>query len=345
MKLAVIGANGQVGTELCFLLRENVDLIPIVRNKLGKIFLEHNGFKCRIADISQEKDAEENLRDIDVVVITAYAVDPLSGSQSQISKTINEKIIKNSVRFSSENSTIIYMSTIRAFAHKVDPTTSRFWPPRYDNEKQHLERVMLSECRKRRKRGFPLRIGHVYGENQGSTKNIKKILSNKKIVIQASPESKSNVVHTVTLKDAILKCTQPEVKPRVYSVVNHPQWNWKDVFEYYNKKTQIEFKPSTPMSRNTNDFLWKIIKSNRKYIIPILDHLPRRFDKDIQRKRSMKKILLEISMLKDEETVSSVDFGYKPIPGPFLPGLTETRELLKKCSLEVFNIPTENNMP
>jgi hypothetical protein len=99
------------------------------------------------------------------------------------------------------------------------------------------------------------------------------------------------------------------------------------------------------MSRNTNDFLWKIIKSNRKYIIPILDHLPRRFDKDIQRKRSMKKILLEISMLKDEETVSSGDFGYKPIPGPFLPGLTETRELLKKCSLEVFNIPTENNMP
>jgi hypothetical protein len=50
-------------------------------------------------------------------------------------------------------------------------------------------------------------------------------------------------------------------------------------------------------------------------------------------------------MLKDEETVSSGDFGYKPIPGPFLPGLAETGELLKKCSLEVFNIPTENNMP
>ena len=41
-----------------------------------------------------------------------------------------------------------------------------------------------------------------YGENQGSTKKIKKILSSKKILIQASPESKSNVVHTVTLKDA-----------------------------------------------------------------------------------------------------------------------------------------------
>ena len=154
------------------------------------------------------------------------------------------------------------MSTIRAFAHKVAPTTSRFWPPRYDAEKQYLERVMLSECRKRRKRGFPLRIGHVYGENQGSVKNIKKILSNKKIIVEVFPESKSNVVHTVTLKDAILKCIQPEVKPRVYSVVNNPQWTWKDVFEYYNKKTQIEFKSSTPMSKNSNDFLWKMIKAN-----------------------------------------------------------------------------------
>ena len=344
MKLAVVGANGQVGTELCFLLRGNADLIPIVRNKLGKIFLEHNGFKCRIADISREKDAEENLHDIDVVVITAYALDPLSGSQSQISKAINEKIIKNSIRFSNENSTIIYMSTIRAFAHKVDPTTSRFWPPRYDAEKQYLERVMLSECRKRRKRGFPLRIGHVYGENQGSVKNIKKILSNKKIVVQASPENKSNVVHTVTLKDAILKCIQPEVKPRVYSVVNNPQWTWKDVFEYYNKKTQIEFKSSTPMSKNSNDFLWKMIKANRKYIIPILEHLPRRFDKDILRKRSMKKMLLEISMLKNEEIISSGDFGYNPIPGLFLPGLTETRELLKNSSLEVFKIPSEDSI-
>ena len=35
MKLGLIGANGNVGTELCFLLKNDVDLIPVIRNRLG----------------------------------------------------------------------------------------------------------------------------------------------------------------------------------------------------------------------------------------------------------------------------------------------------------------------
>ena len=56
MKLALIGANGKVGTELCFLLKNEVEGIkPIIRNNLGAVFLKFHGFNCTIADI-QEKD-------------------------------------------------------------------------------------------------------------------------------------------------------------------------------------------------------------------------------------------------------------------------------------------------
>ncbi len=340
MKIAVIGANGHVGTELCFALKENAEVIPIVRNRMGAIFLQHNGFKCRIADISEESNAKKNLYDIDTVVIAAWAADRFSGSQNQTSKLINEKIIKNSVRHSSKNATIIYLSTIRAFSHKVDPKTSRFWPPRYDKEKQHLEHILLSECKKQKKRGFPLRCGHVYGENQPNTIEIKKTLSqNKKIMIQVHPESKSNVVHIVTLKDTILRCTQSDVKSGIYSVVNNPQWTWKEVYEYYNyQKTDIEFKSPTPSSNNINTFLWNILKSNKKLIIPILYNMPRRFEKYLLRKLSMKRMQSEISKINDKKIVSSGNFNYKPIPGPFLPGLAETRELLQKYSPEIFKI-------
>jgi dTDP-4-dehydrorhamnose reductase len=337
MKIAVIGANGNVGTELCFLLKEKDEVVPIVRNRMGSIFLQHHGLKCRIADISIDDDAQKTLHDVDVVVIAAWVADRFSGSQNQTSKAINEKLIKNSVRFSTKNSTIIYLSTIRAFAHKVDPKTSRFWPPRYDKEKQHLERVLVSECQREKKKGVAFRCGHVFGEHQPSTKAMKKLLSGrKKLVIQANSDWKSNIVHIVTLNNAIFRCIQPDVKPGVYSIVNNPQWTWKEVYENYNKNSQIEFKPAKQVSRNISNSIWKILKSNKKLMVPILYRMPKSFEKHLLRKLSMRRIKMEISMLNDKEYVFSGNFNYVPMPGPFLAGLADTRELLKKYSPEIF---------
>jgi dTDP-4-dehydrorhamnose reductase len=263
--------------------------------------------------------------------------DRFSGSQNQTSKAINEKLIKNSVRFSTKNSTIIYLSTIRAFAHKVDPKTSRFWPPRYDKEKQHLERVLVSECQREKKKGVAFRCGHVFGEHQPSTKAMKKLLSGrKKLVIQANSDWKSNIVHIVTLNNAIFRCIQPDVKPGVYSIVNNPQWTWKEVYENYNKNSQIEFKPAKQVSRNISNSIWKILKSNKKLMVPILYRMPKSFEKHLLRKLSMRRIKMEISMLNDKEYVFSGNFNYVPMPGPFLAGLADTRELLKKYSPEIF---------
>jgi len=78
----------------------------------------------------------------------------------------------------------------------------------------------------------------------------------------------------------------------------------------------------------------------------LLYFVPSRFEQNIQRKLSMKRMLLAISSVRGEETVYSNElFSYEPIPGPFLPGLAETRELLKKYSLKVFNTTSENHMP
>lgn len=344
MKIAVIGANGHVGTELCFVLKDEADVIPIVRNKMGSVFLNHHGFQCRISDISLDDDAQKTLSDIDIVVISAWVADRFSGSQNRTSKLINEKIIKNSIKFSKKDSTIVYLSTIRAFAHNVDPKTSQFWPPRYDKEKQHLEQVLLSEARKAKKRGFPLRSGHVFGGNQPNTIEIKKILSNnKKIIVAANPDNKSNIVHIVTLKDAILRCAQSDIKPQVYSIVNNPQWSWKEVYEYYNKKkSDIIFESPIPKSKSITGFIWNILKSNKKFMVPILYHAPRRFEKNILRQLGIKKMSSEIQELQNNAIITSGNFDYKPIPGPFIPGLVNTRDLLKTYSLPIFDIKPNN---
>jgi len=339
MKIGIIGANGHVGTELCFILKKD-DVIPIVRNKMGSLFLQHNGLHCRIADIFSDDDAKNNLHDLDVIVISSFAADRLTGSQNQTSKLINEKLIKNAMKFSKSNSTIIYLSTIRAFAHKIDPQTSRFLVPRYDREKQLMEKTLMSESKKWKKRGFALRLGMVFGEHQVFTNQIKeKLSSNKKITVNVSANNKSNIVHTVTIADAILVCAKPEVKSGIYSLVNEPQWTWKDVYDYYNKDTQLEFTPQISKSIGIFDFFWKRFKSNKKLMIPILYHIPSRFEGKIQRLMNIKKYQLEISQLKNDKIIDDGNgsFPYHAMPGPFLPGLQKTIKLLQNYSSKIFN--------
>ena len=345
MKIALIGANGKLGTELCFLLKNEVEEIkPIVRNKLGTVFLKFHGFNCSIGDIHEREDAEKNLSDVDTVLISSYATDPFTGSQTRSSKLINEKLIKNSVNYSKENATIIYFSTMRAFSHKLDPNTANFWTkPAYDKEKKHLEHILFSECKERKKRGFALRIGYVFSKNQPKTRKVIEELSKRKVIAQVNPEKKSNVVHTPTIKNAILKCLDIKIKPGMYSVVNNPQWTWKDVFEYYkSEQTEITYKPFTP-ERKHSSFFWNILKSNKKYLSPLRYYMPSKYDKSIQRKLAIERMMTAISTLKKEEIFYLDAFDYEPVPGPFLPELDNTKELLKNYSLDIFDVESRTH--
>jgi len=337
MKLGLIGANGSVGSELCFLLKNEVDLKPITRNKLGSVFLKHHGFDCTISDISNETDAKQSLSDLDVVVISSYATDPFSGSQTRSSQQINENIIKNSIKFSKENSIIIYFSTIRAFSDKIDPNTSKFWTkPGYDKEKKHLENFFISESKKRKKKAFAFRIGHVFGDNQSRTRDFKKIFSKQSIIVQVDPEKKSNIVHTVTIKDAIMKCIQSNITSGIFSLVNNPQWSWKEVIDFYKTpETNIEYRT---MSTNPpeNSLVWNILKSNKKFLVPLRYYISPKFDTKINKKFATKRMMAAISNLKTEELFYTSEFNYKPIPGPFLNNLEDTKILLKNYSLNVF---------
>ena len=391
MKLGLIGANGHVGTELSFLLKNDVDLIPITRNRLGSIYLKYNAFPCLISDISKENDALESLSDLDSVIISSYAIDPYTDSQTRSSQKTNEEIIKNTIKFSKDNATLIYFSTIRAFSNNIVPNTSNFGiKSSFAKEKVHLEKLLLTESKKNKKRAFVLRMSQVFGENQPRTRYFRESLSKEKVIVQVSPEKKSNIVHTVTIKDAIMKCLDNSSLPGIYSLVNNPQWTWQNVIDYYKKpETIIEYEPkiiyqnkSDLSDKNENGFFWNLLKSNKKRIKPFLYYVSAKFEPQIQKKLAEKKMLNAISTINnlklsqadtggklqslqtkryenakaylDELIKNNVEkskipeglstasknihifnieeFGFNPILGPFLDGLTNTKKLLDTYS-------------
>jgi dTDP-4-dehydrorhamnose reductase len=384
MNLGLIGANGSIGTELSFLLKNDVNIIPITRNQLGSIFLKHHDFFCRVCDVSKKNDAEIHLADLDASVILSYATDPYSGRQTRSSQKINTNIIKNTIKFSKKNSTIIYFSTIRAFSKDIVPNTSNFWMKSgYAKEKINLEKLVLSESKKNNKRAFILRISQVFGDNQARTNIFRNILSKQKINVLVDPEKKSNIVHTVTIKDAIIKCLSSESIPGVYSLTNNPQWTWKEVMNYYKKSDliiQYNLKSNNknnnkPLIQHDNSFFWNLLKSNKKLIKPFLYYVSSKYEPQIQKKLSIKKMSVAISDLKNKKSshvqeyqniksyidntdkdnidknkvfenlsnnlinndiFSIEEFDFNAIPGPFLNNLMNTRTLLKNMHLDVF---------
>jgi dTDP-4-dehydrorhamnose reductase len=339
MKIAVIGANGNVGTELCYILQDICDVIPIVRNKIGSVFLEHHGIKCRIGDLMNSENAKAILQDVDVIINATWVSDRFSGSQNQTSRLINKTIIENSFRYSKKNAVIIYLSTIRAFANKVDPTTSKYWPPRYDVEKQFLEKIMKKNAVKYNKKGISFRCGHVFGEGQPNTIEIRKKLSeNKKITVPVNPNTASNILHIITLKEAVFKCLDKNIKSGTYSLVNNPQWTWKEIFNFYNNNCDLKFISPNSEKTRLNQKIYRLLKGKRKFLIPVLYHMPKRFEPKIIMEMSIRKYKSEINKLKLEETITNGNFAYLPIPGIKLSNLTKTKELLKNYNFSIFQM-------
>ena len=319
MKLGLIGANSNVGTELSFLLKNDVNLIPITRNKLGALFLTYHKFPCRIFDISKENDARESLCDLDSVIISSYAVDSYSGSQTRSSQKINGDIIKNTTKFAKDNATLFFFSTIRSFSNDIVPNTSNLGiKSSFEKEKIHLEKLLLSESKKNNKRAFIFRMSQVFGENQPRTNYFRKSLSSNKVQVQVSPEKKSNIVHTLTIKDAIMKCLENQYLPGIYSLVNSPQWTWKNVIDYYKKpETIIEYESKITQQneiessdKNANGLFWNLLKSNKKYIKPFLYYASTKFEPQIKKKLAEKKMLNAISSIKNS-LESQVDTNEK----------------------------------
>jgi dTDP-4-dehydrorhamnose reductase len=311
MNLGLIGANGAIGTELSFLLKNDVNLIPITRNRLGSIFLKHHNFLCRVCDVSQENDAKKYLSDLDAIIILSYSTDPYSGRQTRSSQKINTKIIKNSIKFSSKNSIIIYFSTIRAFSNDIVPNTSNFWmKSSFEKEKINLEKLILSESKKNNKKAFILRISQVFGDNQPRTNIFKNILSKQKINVSVDPERISNIVHTVTIKDAIFNCLNPISTPGIYSLTNNPQWTWKEVIDYYKKPEAIIdynvkfIHKNKSIIQHDSSFFWNLLKSNKKFIKPFLYYISAKYEPQIQKKLSIKKMSTAISNLKNKKIKS-----------------------------------------
>jgi dTDP-4-dehydrorhamnose reductase len=238
-KIAILGANGQVGAEVCLLLRQmgGMDLIPICRSRSGSAFLRWQGVACRHGRPADPEEAARLLGDCDVIANFALS----TGNPAQIRIT-EDLLVRNAFEYSPPGTTIIHFSTQSVYG---DPRPGRLvrWRNPYGRAKLLTERTVRSAQRRWRKPAFILRLGHVCGELQGISQDMRRELLERRAVLPGIDVA-SNTVLTVVIAEAIRQIATRTVEAGTYDLMNCPHWTWRQVYAYEAQRCGATFAPN-----------------------------------------------------------------------------------------------------
>lgn len=339
MRIAVLGANGQVGAELCLLLarQEKVEVVPVCRNRMGSAFLRFQGLPCRHGDPADRMETRRLIGDCDVIANLALA--SLEHNYRE-AMALHDNLIRNIARFTRRSGKHIFFSTMSIYgdarAHQRMVFRSL-----YGREKARCEKVARAAGRQHGRATFIFRLGHVCGELQGLTREIRERIALPPVQVP-DLERASNTVHVATIVDAILKVSTGAVAPGTYDLMNSPQWSWKEVFEYEGRMIEVPpvfaacseqagGNPLVLFHRNARPWIMSVAGNPlvRKAGSRLLGLLPPEWHRRLKARYSMKAAASEIAkLLLKREPMDAV--LRKPVGRKFLDVLTPTVDLLRQ---------------
>lgn len=226
-KIAILGANGQVGAELCLLLGRvpEVELVPVCRSRSGSAFLRWQGVACRHGRPADNLHAAALFSDCDAVVNCALA----TGSPRAMRRA-EDRIIEAMVRHSRPDAVLVHFSTQNVYGDPRPAQRVR-WRSLYGRAKLSTERHLARVARATGRQPYVFRLGHVCGALQDISNSIREEIRRGEVILPERDHA-SNTVYTVTLRDAIVAAVAGKVAPGTYDLMNVPQWTWAQVYEY-----------------------------------------------------------------------------------------------------------------
>ncbi len=227
VRIVVVGANGQVASEVVLLLRRlgGIQVLPVVRTHGGSAFLRYCGVPVAHGAITDPATAPRLLAGADVVANFALASGTPSETLSQ-----NDRIIHATFDYAPRDATIVFFSTLAvdgSFTEDGQRQRNAYGDIKLRNERL-VEKLAASSAR----RAFILRLGHVAGSLQGITDVVRRDIASPPAVLP-DPDRHSNLTYTAAIADALdAIATGRASAPGKYDLVNVPQWTWREIYQW-----------------------------------------------------------------------------------------------------------------
>lgn len=236
-RIAVLGANGQVGSSVVKRLSRSTkhDLIAVCRNPLAASAIASlPRCEIRTGNAADAGDAVRLYGDCDAVVNCA-----LAAGAPRPARRINAEIIQNVRKAAGAGHirSFVHLSTVAVYGALYHPDLGgSFARPRagdaYGRDKLFAERVMRRTFRGGGVDWFILRVGHVYGPEQGHSADfLGRIRSGFRLPFEGT--GPSNAVHVDRLGIAIGQlCADPGISPGIMNACESES-SWGDVLDLH----------------------------------------------------------------------------------------------------------------
>jgi nucleoside-diphosphate-sugar epimerase len=235
-RVAILGANGQVGAELCLLFARmpGIELIPVCRTRSGSAFLRWQGIACRHGRVAEPAEAPSLIGDCDVIVNCV-----LSTGSPRDMRRAEDRVSRAIARFSRADAVIVHLSTQSVYGNAA-PGRWR-WRNPYGRTKLATEKTLRRACRAARKQCFIFRLGHVCGPLQNISADIRERILRGEVILPTG-DAASNTVYTVTIRDAVVMAMSAKFSPGTYDLMNVTQWSWRQVYEFEAASAGVELQ-------------------------------------------------------------------------------------------------------
>jgi nucleoside-diphosphate-sugar epimerase len=236
-RVAIVGSNGSVGTELALRLRDVVDIavVGVCRNPAGSAFLRLGSVDCLHGEFADPSEARRMLRGCDVVVQLAYRP-----PRSRKEYLVNRAIAANAVLAAPEGSHVLFASTIMVYA----PDLSLGIPSAYGLEKLRLERIVHALGDRTSRPTTVFRMGHTLGPLQPQSLEVIAAVRDGVNQLPAGGRRPSNTVFVASLADVVVQAARGLLPTGTFDLISQPQWSWMHVFRHYANEIGREFLPT-----------------------------------------------------------------------------------------------------
>ncbi|HEX5043068.1 MAG TPA: NAD(P)-dependent oxidoreductase [Candidatus Polarisedimenticolaceae bacterium] len=334
MKIAVLGANGQVGSEVCLLLARvpGVEVVPVCRNPSGSAFLRWHGLDCRHGLITDRRQARRLLEGCSVVANFALAV-----GRPRESRTLNRSLVEHAAEESAAGAKVVYFSTLSVHA-SFQPAGSPRGRSAYGREKLRCERDARRAGRRSGKATWILRLGHVCGELQEIHEELRRLVTGGTVVVPRGGEGRANVTHTVTIVDALLRIAAGAERPGTYDLVSVPPLSWREVLGLQASAAGVPLRlqdGGTPapggIAAAVRGWLGRQLTAprTREVGLSLIAHLPESLNLKVQAQHFRRRAAAEIAAL-GARPPSHPAFTFPDMDVRPLAALTPTKRLLEE---------------